>query len=59
MIRTKQAREWAERAHRFAREHALAWMPAFMERTRELAPESPYAALAAVALALLEVLGEG
>lgn len=53
----EQARDWGERTHRFAREHALAWMPAFMERTRELAPESPYAALAAVALALLEVLG--
>lgn len=55
----EQAREWAERAQRFAGEHVLAWVPAFMERTRELAPESPYAALAAVALALLEVLGEG
>lgn len=54
----EQARDWGERAHRFTREHALAWMPAFMERTRELAPESPYAALAAVALALLEVLGK-
>ena len=51
-----EAGVWSERAQRFVNEHAGVWMPAFMERTVELAPDSPYAGLATAALALLRQL---
>lgn len=51
-----EAAVWGERAQRFVQEHAGAWMSAFMERTIELAPDSPYAGLAQAALALLRQL---
>ena len=43
-----EAATWADRAVRFARKHALAWIPSFMRRTREqeAAVGGPYAALA-------------
>ena len=37
------------------REHAQAWLPAFMQRTQELAAEKPYCAFAALALTVMEV----
>lgn len=51
-----EADAWAERARTFARDHACAWMPQFMHRTRELADGEPYAALAALGVAALEVI---
>lgn len=53
-----EAAGYEERARAFERDHALAWLPSFMERTRELAAGEPYevlAALGAVVLATMEV----
>ena len=46
---------WTERIQTFEREHAQAWLPAFMQRTQELAAEKPYCAFAALALTVMEV----
>ena len=46
---------WTERIQTFEREHAQAWLPAFMRRTQELAAEKPYCAFAALALTVMEV----
>ena len=46
---------WTERIQTFEREHAQAWVPAFMQRTQELAAEKPYCAFAALALTVMEV----
>ena len=45
---------WADRIDAFERAHAHAWLPLFMERTQELAGESPYAGFAAFGLAVLD-----
>ena len=45
---------WTERIQTFEREHAQAWLPAFMQRTQELAAEKPYCAFAALALTVME-----
>lgn len=46
---------WTERLRAFEDEHALAWLPAFMRRTQELAGDGPYAAFAALGLAAMGV----
>ena len=46
---------WTERIQTYEREHAQAWLPAFMQRTQELAAEKPYCAFAALALTVMEV----
>lgn len=51
-----EAATWDERARTFARDHALAWMPQFMRRTKELAEGEPYAALASLGAAALGVI---
>lgn len=55
-----EAATWADRAVRFARKHALAWIPSFMRRTREqeAAVGGPYAALAALGEAALGALAD-
>lgn len=40
---------------RLSASHAQAWLPAFMQRTQELAAEKPYCAFAALALTVMEV----
>ncbi len=52
----EEAADWQDRARRFVDEHAQVWLPAFMERTRELVPEEPYAALALLGAVVVEVL---
>lgn len=52
-----EAALWEGRARRFVDEHVAPWMPAFMERTCELAADSPYSDFASVATALLGLLG--
>ena len=47
---------WTERIRAFEGEHARAWLPAFMRRTKELAGDGPYAALAALGLTAMGVL---
>lgn len=49
-----EAASWNERLDAFRREHAFAWLPQFMRRTRELAANEPYAALAGYAKTVLE-----
>lgn len=46
---------WTERLRAFEDEHALAWLPAFMRRTQELAEDGPYAAFAALGLTAMGV----
>lgn len=48
--------KWGARIAAFECEHVLAWLPAFMERTRQLAAGTPYEAFAAVALCLLKAI---
>lgn len=45
---------WIERIATFEDSHVNAWMPSFMECTRELASGSPYAAFATFGLAVLD-----
>lgn len=46
---------WEGRIRTFEEDHVLAWLPSFMRRTQELATDEPYAAFAALALAMMEV----
>lgn len=46
---------WTERLSAFEDEHVIVWLPAFMQRTQELAEGSPYAAIAALGLAAMTV----
>lgn len=49
---------WQGRVERFLNEHALRWMPAFMERTIEHSGEGLYASFARIALVFLGMLSE-
>lgn len=49
---------WQGRVERFLDEHALRWMPAFMERTIEHSGEGVYASFARIALVFLGMLSE-
>ncbi|MEQ3361897.1 TorD/DmsD family molecular chaperone [Raoultibacter massiliensis] len=49
---------WQGRVERFLDEHALKWMPAFMERTIEHSGEGLYASFARIALVFLGMLSE-
>lgn len=51
----ESAAGWTERLRAFEDEHALAWLPAFMRRTRELAGDGPYAAFAGLGLTTMGV----
>lgn len=51
-------RLWNDRIVRFLKEHALCWMPLFMERTTEHSADGMYAALARVALVFLGSLAD-
>lgn len=45
---------WNEDARSFIDEHVLSWMPAFFQRTRQLAPSSVYDAFAALGLLVVD-----
>lgn len=51
----ESAAAWTKRLRAFENAHALAWLPAFMRRTQELAEGGLYATFAALGLAAMEV----
>ena len=51
----ENAASWEGRIRTFEKDHALAWLPSFMRHTQELSGNEPYAAFAALALAMMEV----
>ena len=53
-----EADAWEERAADFARAHALAWLPAFMDETAELTRSETYRTLAALGSSYLGLLEE-
>lgn len=51
----EDASAWNKNICAFEDEHALAWLPSFLQRTEDACAQSPYAAFAAFGMAVMEV----